>query len=86
MDDMPHTWKTCDDEHCSLMVEDVSFGGTLASLEDDISPLFHLNVAFGGLGRHPLTLDIILEARIQWMMWFWRWFDRLRLMACDVCT
>jgi hypothetical protein len=64
MDAMPHTWETIDDEHCTLRMEDVAFGGTLASLEDEIAPLFHLDVAFGGLGRHPLALGVILEARV----------------------
>jgi hypothetical protein len=36
MDAMPHTQETIDDEHCTLRVEDVSFGGTLGSLEDEI--------------------------------------------------
>ena len=64
MDAMPHTWETIDHEHCTLRVEDVALGGTLVSLEDEIEPLFHFDVALGGLGRHPPTLDIILEARV----------------------
>jgi hypothetical protein len=53
-----------DDEHCTLRVEHIAFGVTLTSLEDEIAPLFHLDVAFGGLGCHPLALDVILEARV----------------------
>jgi hypothetical protein len=34
---------------CAQRMEDVAFGGTLASLEDDISLLLHLDVALGGL-------------------------------------
>jgi hypothetical protein len=34
---------------CEKRMDDVSFGGTFTTLEDDIIPLFHLDVAFGGL-------------------------------------
>jgi hypothetical protein len=64
MDAMPRTWDTIDDENFTLRVEDVAFGGTLESLEDYIPPLFHLEVAFGGLGHHPIALDVILEAKV----------------------
>jgi hypothetical protein len=79
-------WETIDDECCTFRVYEFSFGGTLASLEDEIAPLFHFDIAFGGLGCHPLSLDVILEARVWWTMWFQRWLDRLRLMAWKVCT
>jgi hypothetical protein len=42
-------------------VEDVAFGGTLASLEDEVAPFSTWTLAFGGLGRHFLALDITLE-------------------------
>jgi hypothetical protein len=68
MDAIPHEWVTTDDERCTLRVEDVAFGGTLASLEDEIPPLFHLDITFGGLKHHPLALEVIMEARVRWMM------------------
>jgi hypothetical protein len=64
VDVMPHTWETIDDKHFTLRMEDLAFRGTLASLEDDISPLLHVDITFGCLGHHPLALDIILEARV----------------------
>jgi hypothetical protein len=64
MDAIPHIWVTIDDEHCTLRVEDVAFGGTLASLEDEVAPFSTWTLAFGGLGRHFLALDVTLEARV----------------------
>jgi hypothetical protein len=45
----------------------VAFGGTLASLEDDISLLLHLDVALGGLWHHPLSLTSPFGARVWWI-------------------
>jgi hypothetical protein len=52
---MPHTWEKSSQaghgtrNHYAQRMESVSFGGTLASLEDEIAPLLHLDMAFGGL-------------------------------------
>jgi hypothetical protein len=35
-------------------IEDVTFGGTLTTFEDDIIALGTRTLAFGGLGRHLL--------------------------------
>jgi hypothetical protein len=61
MDVVPHEWVTIDDEHCTLILEDVSFGGTLASLEDEVAPFSTWALSFGGIGRHFLALDVTLE-------------------------
>jgi hypothetical protein len=76
MDAIPCIWETMDDECCTLRMENVAFGGSLVSLEDEVAPFSTWTFSFGGLGHHPLSLDVIFEARVSWMRWFRRWFDR----------
>jgi hypothetical protein len=57
----PCKWKTIDDEHWTLRVEDFAFGGSLESIEDELSPFSIWKLPFGGLGHHFLSLDITLE-------------------------
>jgi hypothetical protein len=52
MDVRPHVWGTIDDECCTWKMKDVSFGGILASSEDELAPLSTWTLAFGGLKRH----------------------------------
>jgi hypothetical protein len=39
MDAIPCIWETMDDECCTLRMKNVVFGGSLASLEDQVAPL-----------------------------------------------
>jgi hypothetical protein len=54
----PHVWGTIDDERCTWKKKDVAFGGTLASLEDEVPPFSTWMLAFGGLNVTLLALDI----------------------------
>jgi hypothetical protein len=52
MDARPHVWGTIYDELFTLKMKDVSFGGFLASLEDEISPFSTWTFPFGGLNLY----------------------------------
>jgi hypothetical protein len=59
MDAIPHKMGRGPQRSCAHEVMNVSFGGTLPKLKDDIVSPFTWTMALGGLGHHLLCLDIM---------------------------
>jgi hypothetical protein len=54
----PMSGASFDEEHCTLKMEDVAFGGILVWLEDETPPFPPGTLAFGGLDVTFLAHDI----------------------------
>jgi hypothetical protein len=61
--DTPHLGQARD-PHYTLKKEVVSFGGTLAWLDDELPPSPTRKLAFGGLGVTYIVLDAMKEDRV----------------------
>jgi hypothetical protein len=55
MDAIPHNMGIGPWSYCVQKLMNISFGGTLTALEDDIMALYSWMLVYGGLGHHFIS-------------------------------